>query len=102
MSSQPASASPLDAHTAPVTSTNKRSGRATASLVLGIIAVLAVVFSPLVAWILSIIAIVLGANARSDIRRKDCRGAGQALAGMVLGAVAIVAGIALVAIVASS
>jgi hypothetical protein len=97
-----ATASPLDAHTAPVKGTSKRSGRATASLVLGIIAVLAVIFSPLVAWILAVIAIVLGATARSDIRRNQCLGSGQAMAGIILGSVAIVAGIALVAIVASS
>jgi hypothetical protein len=102
MSSQPVTASPLDTHTAPVKATGKRSGRATAALVLGIIAVLAVLVIPLVGWILAVIAIVLGATARADIRRNNCLGAGQARAAIILGVVAILVGIAEVAIFAST
>jgi hypothetical protein len=95
MSGQPAAASPLDKHAAPVGG-SRRSGRSTASLVLGIISVLACLI-PIAAWILGVIAIVLGATARSD-------GSGsrrQATAGLVLGVIGILAGILVFAAVVS-
>ncbi|MEA2310428.1 MAG: hypothetical protein QOE28_396 [Solirubrobacteraceae bacterium] len=99
------SASPLDRHAAPVTDQANRSGRAITALVLGIISILGAVLSPLLGVILGIIAIVLGATARSDIRRTGQRGAGQAKAGWILGSVGIVVAvinfIAFVALVAN-
>jgi Domain of unknown function (DUF4190) len=89
MASSPASASPLDRHTPPTTTTGRRSGRAITALIVGIIALLTVLI-PLVSWILGIVAIVLGANARADIRRNRCLGAGQAKAAIILGALALV------------
>ncbi len=87
------SASPLDRHPAPIRSTDRRSGRAVASLVLGIIAVLTVLI-PFAAWILGATAVALGSSARSDVRRFRCRGARQATAGMVLGVLALLGGTA--------
>jgi Domain of unknown function (DUF4190) len=95
MNRQPAAASPLDKHAAPVGS-SRGSGRATASLVLGIISVLACLI-PIAAWIIGVIAIVLGATARSDARP----GRGQATAGLVLGVIGILAGILVFAAVVS-
>jgi hypothetical protein len=85
----PPSTSPLDEHPAPVADTRKRSGRAIASLILGIIAVLVSVF-PIAGLALGIIGLVIGANAAADIRRTGQAGAGQARAGQILGTIAIV------------
>jgi hypothetical protein len=92
--SAPATASPLDQHAPPTAPTAKRSGRAMTSLILGIISIPACVI-PIAAWILGVVAIVLGATARADIRRSGLMGEGQATAGMVCGAIGIVAGIAI-------
>jgi hypothetical protein len=88
------SASPLDQHPPPVADQDRRSGRAIASMVLGIIAIPTAVI-PFIAWICGVVAIVLGCIARTDIRRNGLRGHGQATAGIVLGAIGIVAGLAL-------
>jgi hypothetical protein len=85
----PPSASPLDEHPAPVADTRRRSGRAIASLILGIIAVLVCVF-PIAGLALGIISLVIGANAAADIRMTGQAGGGQARAGQILGTVAIV------------
>ncbi len=84
----PVTASPIDEHPPPVQSTDGRSGRAVAALVLGIIAIPAAVM-PLAGWVLGLVAIVLGLTARSDARRKGCRGGAQALAGAICGALAL-------------
>jgi len=88
------SASPLDAHTAPVVETRARSGRATASMILGIIGVLACVI-PIAGLFFGIIALVIGATAASDIRRTGQAGSGQARAGQILGTIAIVLAMAI-------
>jgi hypothetical protein len=100
-STNPAAASPLDAHAAPTQTSGRRSGRAIASLIVGIIAVIAVLV-PIVAIILGVVAIVLGATARSDIRRNGCLGAGQAKAAVILGCVAIAGAIGIIAIAVAS
>jgi hypothetical protein len=90
----PPSASPLDQHPPPVADQGRRSGRATAALVLGIISIPTALF-PIVAWICGVVAIVLGCIARTDIRRNALRGHGQATAGIVLGAIGTLAGVAI-------
>jgi hypothetical protein len=95
------SASPLDRHTSPV-GQSRRSGRAIASLVVGIISVIAFII-PIIAIILGIIALSLGLTARADCRRNGRTSPWQAMAGSVLGAVGILAAIAIIAVgVASS
>lgn len=84
-------ASPLDYHDAPVATgadAGERSGRAVAALVIGIVALPAAII-PLAGWILGVVAIVLGATARSDARARGRAGAGQATAGLVLGVLAV-------------
>ena len=60
--------------------TREKSGKATISLVLGIVSI---VFSILTA----IPAIIIGAKALKEIKRKDLDGKGEATAGLVLGIV---------------
>jgi hypothetical protein len=60
----PASASPLDAHAAPVSDTRKQSGKATAALVLGILGTLTGFVIPAVGLVLGILGIVFGRQAR--------------------------------------
>ena len=93
---QPA-ASPIDRHTSPVADTRQKSGKATASLVLGIIGVIACLI-PILAWILGGIALGLGITARNQIRARGLSGMGNATAGMILGIIAIVAGVAVAAV----
>jgi hypothetical protein len=85
-------ASPLDRYSPPTASTRERPGRAIAALVLGIIGVLTCLI-PIVGIILGIIAIVLGATTRGDIKRNNLAGHGQATAGMILGIVAVLASV---------
>jgi len=91
--SQPPTASPIDVHPAPTQSTSRRSGKATTALVLGIIGVIGILI-PIAAIVLGIVAVVIGSNAQSDIRRTHCEGAGQARAGVILGSIAIAGGVA--------
>jgi Domain of unknown function (DUF4190) len=99
-----ASASPMDGHAPPTATTAKRPGRAITALVLGIISIPAALLPP-AGLILGIIAIVLGATTRADIRRNRLLGESQALWGLILGSIgtilALVNGIA-GAIMASS
>ncbi len=87
------SASPLDAHQAPVAETRERSGKATAAMVLGIIGVLAAFLIPIVGLILGVIAIVFGRQAKTETAGGRKSGRGQAQAGFVLGIVAVVGAI---------
>jgi Domain of unknown function (DUF4190) len=86
-------ASPLDRHAPPTASTGARSGRATTSMILGIISIPAAIIA-LLGVILGIVAIVLGATARSDIRRRGLTNEGQATAGLILGSIGLLLGIA--------
>jgi hypothetical protein len=80
-------APPIDSHSAPVADRRGHSGRATAALILGILGLpLVVLFWP-VGLVLAILAIVLGAIARSDARRTGATNTGQAKAGLILGIV---------------
>jgi Domain of unknown function (DUF4190) len=88
-----ATASPLDQHAPPTASTGGSSGRATASLILGIISIPAALIA-LLGIILGVIALVLGATARGDIRRRGLSNSGHAMAGMVLGSIGLVLGLA--------
>ena len=84
MSTEPASVSPVDSHASPVA---RRPGRAMAALIVGIIAVIAILI-PIAGIILGIVATVLGSSARKDLR-EGAAGYGQAKAGMILGIIAI-------------
>jgi hypothetical protein len=85
-------ASPLDRHASPV-GEGRRTGRAVAALVVGIIAVIAFLI-PIFGIILGIIALSLGLTARATCRRASRSTPWQATAGWILGAVAVVASIA--------
>lgn len=93
--------SPLDGYAPPTASTRERPGRAIAALVVGIIAVVAFLI-PILAIVLGIVAIVLGATTRADIDRRGLAGRGQATAGLILGIVAILAGIGWAVAIAAS
>jgi hypothetical protein len=88
-----ATASPLDQHAPPTASTGASSGRATASLILGIISIPAALIA-ILGIILGVIAVVLGATARGDIQRRGLRNSGHAMAGMILGSIGLVLGVA--------
>ena len=98
-------ASPMDRHASPVTdhdtTTGRKSGMAVAAMVLGIIAIPAILI-PILAIILGVLAIVLGAVAKGQIKRSGMTNSGQAMAGIVCGAIGIVGAIVFIAIVASS
>jgi Domain of unknown function (DUF4190) len=101
--SNPSSVSPLDAHSSPVSESRTRSaasGRAIASLVCGIIAVLTCLLL-LPGLILGVIAVAMGFSARGDCARRDRTAPWQANAGIGLGALAliVVAGLFIVAAV---
>ena len=88
------SASPIDAHAAPVQDTRTRSGRGGTALVLGI---LALICSPIPGFglVLGIFAVTKGAAAAADLRRTGQGGRGRAIAGEAMGVVAIGASIAI-------
>ena len=86
-------ASPLDQHAPPTASTGFRSGRATTSMILGIISIPAALFA-ILGVILGVIAIVLGATARGEAGRRGLTNAGQATAGMICGSIGLVLGLA--------
>jgi hypothetical protein len=101
-----ATASPLDRHASPVsdrTSTGARKdGRATAAMIVGILSIPITFLIGIVGLIMGIVAIILGAISRGNIKRSGLQGAGQATAGIICGAVSIVIFIALVAVIASN
>ena len=87
----------LDRHPSPVAEDGHRRNRATAALVLGIIALLASLMAPLVGWFVAAFAVTFGAKGRSQARRDGHR-YGRATAGIVLGILAILLGVAQVAL----
>ena len=91
-------ASPLDVHPSPVSTAGRRSGRAIASVVIALVGILTVMLLPLLALVLGMVAIIIGSAARGDIVRKGCRGGRQAVAGMVLGVLSILAGVGVIAL----
>ncbi len=77
-------------------------GKAVAALVLGILAIPGIII-PIVGIVLGLLALILGLSARSQIRRDGLTGSGQALAGVILGGIAILLAVAIiVAAVASA
>lgn len=93
----PASRSPIDSHSSPVADRGRGRGDATASLVLGIIALLVgVLVTSLIGWILAAFAIVFGLKSRRGARRHGAAADGRATAGIVLGIVTVVLGVVVV------
>ena len=88
------SASPIDAHPAPVQDTRKRSGRAGGALVLGVLALVCSVI-PGFGLVVGIFAVTKGASTAADLRRTGRGGRGRAIAGEALGVIAIGASIAI-------
>ena len=86
-------------HAAPAT--GAKSGMATAAMIVGILAIPALLI-PILAIILGIVAIVLGVVAKGQIRKSGMSNAGQATAGIVCGVIGLVGAIVFIAIVASS
>ena len=84
------------AHTT-TTTTGGRSGAALASMIVGIIAIPAVLI-PILAIVMGIIAIVLGVSAR----RGGATNVGQAMAGIICGSVGLVLALAIIVVAASS
>jgi len=87
-------ASPLDQHAAPVADQRiaggRRNGRAVTAFVISLIAVPATFLGLAPGLILGVVAIVLGAVALSEIRKRGMRGSGFAIAALVLGALPFV------------
>jgi hypothetical protein len=86
---QGSAASPIDTHAAPTADTRASSGKATASLVVSIVALLLALI-PILGLIVGGVAIALALTAKSDIRRRRLDGIGKANAGLVLGIIACV------------
>src|SRR3954464_4311695 len=97
---RPATASPLDRHASPVADGERKTGRAVASLVLGIISIPTFFFWP-VAITLGVLAIVIGTMARTDARKLGYTNTGQAKAGVICGIAGIVLAIGLIVVVAA-
>ena len=95
-------APPIDEHAAPVADRGAKSGRAKAAMILGIVGVPLAVLIPIAGIIFGILAIVFGAIARGEINRRGLTNRGQALAGIILGALDIVLAIILIAAYAAS
>jgi Domain of unknown function (DUF4190) len=86
-------AAPMDRPAAPAATTGRRSGRATASMILGIISIPAAIL-PIIGLVVSIVGLVLGFIARRDIDRRGLTNRGQAVAGIVLSSIGLVLTIA--------
>jgi hypothetical protein len=63
-------------------------------MILGIISIPAAII-PILAWILGVVAIVLGATARGEIRRSHLSGMGRSTAGIICGIIGVLAGLAI-------
>jgi hypothetical protein len=94
---RPATASPLDRHASPVADSRRRTGRAVAAMVLGIISIPTAII-----WFvgipLGILAIVMGNIALTDARRMGYVNTGQAKAGIWCGIAGIVIAIAIIVV----
>src|SRR4051812_22068771 len=90
-------ASPVEQHAAPTADTAQRSGKATASFIVGIIALLTSII-PVVGLVLGIVALALGTTSRTEIRRTGKTNAWMAVSGIAVGAIACVVAIAIFAI----
>jgi hypothetical protein len=97
---EPTTASPLDSHPSPIAGP-RHSKQATASLVLGLIALPLLLLGFLGIGV-AVLAIILGAVARADARRKGDSKPTRAMAGIVIGAFDIVAWVVFIAVVAAT
>ena len=79
------------------TSTGGRSGAGLAAMIVGIIAIPAVLI-PILAIVMGIIAIVLGVSAR----RNGATNTGQAMAGIICGSIGLVLALGIIVLAASS
>ena len=93
---------PASAHRAETGARAGTPGKAVAALVLGVLAIPGIIV-PIVGIVLGALALILGLSARAQIRRQGMSGGGQALAGAILGGIAITLAVAIiVAAVASA
>lgn len=97
---EPTTASPLDSHPSPIAGP-RHSKQATASLVLALVALPLVLFGFLGLGV-AVVAIILGAVARADARRKGDSRPTRAMAGIVIGVLDIVAFVVFIAVVAAT
>ncbi len=79
------------------TTTDSRSGSGLAAMIVGIIAIPAVLI-PILAIVMGIIAIVLGVSAR----RSGATNAGQAMAGIICGSIGLILALGIIVLAASS
>ncbi len=86
-------ASPVDRHASPIADTGDRSGKATASLIFGILGLAGILFA-IVGVLFAGIALALGLTARSEIKQKGLGGMGLANVGLTLGIIGLVLNIA--------
>ena len=86
-------ASPLDRHASPVadhtTPSGRKDGRATAGMIISIIAIPLALLSPIIGVIVAVVGLVLGAVAKGDIRRTGKTNYSQAKWAVILGVIAI-------------
>ena len=87
---QQTTASPIDRHASPTADTAARSGKATASFVVGIIGLIAAFAFAALGLLLGIIATVLGNVGRKEARAQRKSNAWMGQAGFWLGVAAIV------------
>jgi hypothetical protein len=99
-STEPTTASPLDNHPSPIAGP-RHSKQATASLVLAILGLPLILFGFLGLGV-AVVAIILGAVARADARRKGDSRPTRAMAGIVIGVLDLVAFVVFVAVVAAT
>jgi hypothetical protein len=92
-----AASSPLDQHASPVTDHGTTSGKATASMVIGIVAIILTLLAGIFAIPVSIVGLVLAIMARGDVRR-GATNRGMATAGLVLNIIAIALALLLLAV----
>lgn len=83
---RPAAAAP---HTTPAATTGQTSGRATAALILGILAIPTALF-PILGLPVGVVGLVLGLTAKSDIRRRGLTNMGHAKWGVILSSIGLV------------
>jgi hypothetical protein len=77
----------------PMATTGGTSGRATAALVLGILAIPTALF-PILGLVVGLVGLVLGLTAKGDIRRRGLTNMGHATLGVVLSSIGLVLTIA--------
>ena len=82
-------ATPIEQRDAPAPDTAGRSGKATASMIVGIVAVIAALI-PILGIVLGVIAVSLGGTSKAEIRRTGQSNRWAALTGLTLGTIAIV------------